>query len=173
MAGRAQNSRQSFDPGRSSASFRVHMRFLPSPNGQFGKVSGELQNERTQQRVVVTVDGRSLALDGPDWMTKVTRSEDFLSVDRYPEISFRSEAFDPGLLSSGGELRGELFLRGVRRDVAFRLLPSTCAQPGRDCDIQVLGRVSRHDFGMNSYRFTVKDGVDFDFRVRLLAKAKP
>jgi polyisoprenoid-binding protein YceI len=173
VTSRAQTIGQSFDPGRSRASFRVHMRFLPSTGGQFTKVSGELQDERAKQRVVVAVDGRSLAFNGPDWMNHVTRSDAFLAVDRYPEISFRSEAFAPALLRAGGELRGQLQLRGVRRDVAFKLLPSTCAQPGRDCDIRVLGTISRRDFGMVSYRFTVKDNVDFDFRVRLMPGAKP
>jgi len=170
MSGRARGATQAFDPQRSSASFRVHLRLLPSAGGQFTKVSGELQDERGTQRVVVAVDGRSLVFDGPGWMNRVTRSDAFLAVDTYPEISFRSEPFAPNLLRVGGKFRGQLFLRGVRRDVAFRLLPSTCTQPGRDCDIQVLGRISRHDFGMNSYRLTVKDGVDFDFRVRLMAK---
>ncbi|HMB42254.1 MAG TPA: YceI family protein, partial [Luteimonas sp.] len=96
-----------FDPARSSASFHVHMRFLPSPDGTFSKVSGELQNERGKQRVVVAVDGRSLVLDGPEWMNRVTRSDDFLAVDRYPDISFRSELFDPALLRTGGMLRGQ------------------------------------------------------------------
>jgi polyisoprenoid-binding protein YceI len=173
MSGRAQNALQAFDPGNSHASFRVHFRFMPSAGGEFARVSGELQSDAGKQRVRVSVDGRSLVFNGPNWMNRVTRSDDFLAVDSYPEISFRSEPFAPALLRAGGELRGELFLRGMRRTVAFRLQPSTCAQPGRDCDIQVRGSVSRHDFGMNSYRFTVKDNVDFDFRVRLLAKTKP
>jgi len=173
VTGRAQNSRLAFDPARSSASFHVHMRFLPSPDGTFSKVSGELQNERGKQRVVVAVDGRSLVLDGPEWMNRVTRSDDFLAVDRYPDISFRSELFDPALLRTGGMLRGQLLLRGIRRDVAFQLPASACAQPGRDCDLEVRGGISRREFGMNSYRFTVKDNVDFDFRVRLLVETKP
>lgn len=171
MSGRARAVALGFDPERSSASFRVHLRLLPSAGGQFKKVMGELQRERGAQRVAVTVDGRSLVFDGPSWMNRVTRSDDFLAVERYPEISFLSDPFDPGLLLAGGQLRGELLLRGVRRSVAFKLLPSTCAQPGRDCDIQVRGRIRRHDFGMNSYRLTVKDGVDFDFRVRLASPA--
>lgn len=170
MTSRAQDTVQAFDPGKSSASFRVHFRLLPAVSGQFARVSGELQPDGRQLRVLVSVDGRGLALNGPNWMAKVTRSEEFLAVDRYPEISFRSEPFAPELLRRGGELRGELSLRGQRRQVAFTLLRSPCAQPGRDCDIQVDGHISRHEFGMTAYRFTVRDGVDFDFRVRLLAK---
>jgi polyisoprenoid-binding protein YceI len=173
MSPRAQDVVQAFDPKNSTASFRVHFRLMPSAGGEFARVSGELQPDANRQRVLVSVDGRSLVFHGPNWMNRVTRSDDFLAVDRYPEISFRSEPFAPQLLRAGGELRGELFLRGQRRTVAFALLRSSCAQPGRDCDIQVRGSVSRHDFGMNSYRFTVKDNVDFDFRVRLLAKSKP
>ena len=173
MSSRAQSTFQTFDPVNSTASFRVHFRLLPAAGGQFARVSGQLQRDGNQQRVVVSVDGRSLKFNGPNWMNRVTRSDDFLAVDRYPEISFQSESFAPALLRDGGELRGELFLRGQRRLATFQLLRSTCAQPGRDCDIQVRGRVSRHEFGMNSYRFTVRDDVDFEFRVRLLANDKP
>lgn len=173
MTSRAQSTRQAFDPGHTTASFRVYLRLLADAGGQFAKVSGELQNAGAKQRVLVAVDGRSLVFEGPEWMNHVTRSEAFLAVDRYPQISFRSEPFASGLLRTGGELRGELSLRGLRRDVAFRLLRSDCDQPGSDCDIQVRGSISRHDFGMKSYRFAVKDNVDFDFRIRLMAMPKP
>jgi polyisoprenoid-binding protein YceI len=162
-----------FDPARSQARFKVRMRILPAATGHFLDVRGQLQPEGARQRVEVEVDGRKLRFAGPPWMAKVTRSEQFLDVDQHPRILFRSDAFAPSLLRNGGQLRGELTLRGQTRPVAFNVVPATCATPGHDCDILVTGRVSRQAFGMHAYRLTVRDAVDFEFQVRLKPEATP
>jgi polyisoprenoid-binding protein YceI len=164
---------QSFDPARSQARFRVRMRILPAATGHFLDVRGQLQGEGARQRVEVEVDGRKLRFAGPAWMAKVTRSEQFLDVDEHPRIFFRSDTFAPSLLHNGGQLRGELTLRGQTRPVAFNVAPAACATPGRECDILVTGRVSRQAFGMHAYRLTVRDAVDFEFQVRLKPEAAP
>jgi polyisoprenoid-binding protein YceI len=157
-----------FDPTQSHASFKVRLRIMRPATGHFLDVRGELQPAGTQQqRVTVEVDGRKLRFEGPAWMDRVTRSEDFLAVDSHPRIGFRSAPFAPALLRTGGSMRGELTLRGQTREVAFKVLPSTCARPGRDCVIAVTGKVSRHAFGMDAYRWSVRDAVEFEFRVRL------
>jgi polyisoprenoid-binding protein YceI len=162
-----------FDPARSQARFKVRMRILPAATGHFLDVRGQLQPEGARQRVEVEVDGRKLRFAGPAWMAKVTRSEQFLDVDQHPRIFFRSDAFAPSLLRNGGQLRGELTLRGQTRPVAFNVAPAACATPGRGCDILVTGRVSRAAFGMHAYRLTVRDSVDFEFQVRLKPEAAP
>lgn len=171
---RGQAKSISIDAGQSTASFLVHTRISMKAGGQMNQVSGELVGSPDSGwQVVVTVDGHSLKFRGPRWMERITRSEAFLAVDRHPEIQFHSQRFDDAALHAGGPLLGDLTLRGKTLAVSFRLLPSTCAQPGRDCDIQVQGTVSRHAFGMNAYRTLVKDEVDFDIRVRLQAPAPP
>ena len=157
-----------FDPARSQARFKVRMRILPAATGHFLDVRGQLQPEGDRQRVEVEVDGRKLRFAGPAWMAKVTRSDDFLAVEKHPRIFFRSDAFAPDLLREGGPLRGELTLRGETKPVTFKVAPAACAAPGRDCEIVVTGRVSRQAFGMHAYRLTVRDGVDYEFQVRLL-----
>jgi polyisoprenoid-binding protein YceI len=156
-----------FDPAHSQASFKVRMRIARPAIGHFLDVRGELQAEGERQRVAVEVDGRRLRFEGPAWMERVTRSDDFLDVERHPRIFFRSEPFAPALLRDGGALRGELTLRGMTRPVAFSVLPADCATPGRGCDIAVVGKVSRHAFGMDAYRIAVRDVVEFTFSVRL------
>jgi polyisoprenoid-binding protein YceI len=162
-----------FDPAASHAQFRVRLRILPSATGHFLDVRGELQPDGAKQRVAVEVDGRKLRFEGPAWMGKVTRSKDFLAVEEHPQIRFVSASFAPKLLRDGGELRGELTLRGTARPVTFRVQKSACPEPGRDCEIVVTGRVSRQAFGMTAYRISVRDGVEFEFRVRLLPEPAP
>jgi polyisoprenoid-binding protein YceI len=159
------------DPHRSGAVFRVQLR------ARGRKVEGRLEAPRGELRgsaqagwtVRVQVDGRGLRVDGPRWMERVTRSDAFLAVDRHPAIAFDSARFDDALLHAGGELPGELTLRGLTRPVRLRLLPSDCARPGQDCDIHVRGELSRKDFGMTAYRAFLRGGVEVRFRVRLQA----
>lgn len=171
---RGQAKAIAIDAAQSSARFLVHTRISMNAGGEMNPVSGELTGSPDSGwQVLVYVDGRSLKFDGPRWMERITRSEAFLAVDRYPEIHFHSVKFADAVLRDGGPLLGDLTLRGKTRPVEFQLLPTACDRPGRGCDIQVQGTVSRHAFGMNAYRALVKDDVDFDIRVRLQAEAPP
>ena len=164
--------REDFDPVASKASFEVNLRLAGVVQGRFHDLEGELQPNAGLWRVRVRLDARALDLDGPAWMVRVTRSDKFLDVDRHPDIHFESEPFPRELLKSGGELGGQLRLRGRTRPVVFRVEAARCASPGRKCDIRVHGSVSRRDFGMTTQRVWVKDDVGFDFRVRLKPAAR-
>ena len=156
------------DGARSEARFVVNLRIGLRTEGRISKVSGELRgNAATGWHVLVVADGRSLVVKGPRWMDRATRSEQFLAVDAHPEIRFQSERFSERLLHSGGRIRGQLGLRGLTRPVSFRLLPSACAHPGRDCDLQVNGTINRKQFGMTAHPVSVRDDVQLNMRVRL------
>jgi polyisoprenoid-binding protein YceI len=160
--------REAFDPTASTAGITVDLRVAGKVDGAFHRIEGELEPASGGRwRVQVRIDSRELTLDGPDWMLRSTRSAKFLDVENHPRIVFVSRPFDRALLRTGGELGGELELRGRSRTVAFRLDPSACEDPGRGCPIRVAGRISRRGFGMTSQRLWLRDDVDFDFRVRL------
>lgn len=157
-----------FDPGRSQAVFKVGMRLPLRVEGRFDRAEGELLRlAGSRFRVHARLDGRGLRMKGPEWLRRLTLSEDFLDVRRHPDIRFDSIDTDADLLHAGGRLQGQLQLRGQRREVDFELLPARCERPGSDCDIQVVGRLNRHDFGMRAYRLSVRDEVSFEFRIRL------
>lgn len=157
-----------FDEQHSGASFLVQLRMGSGIEGRIGSASGELAGTPASNwKVRVKLDGRRLRVDGPRWMERVTRSDAFLAVNRYPVIRFESEAFSDALLHGGGVLPGHLSLRGLVLPVSFQLLPSRCDRPGLACDINVQGRLSRQAFGMTAYRALLKDPVEVRFRVRL------
>lgn len=163
-----------FDPAKAHASFEVYLRAPMRAVGRFDRVSGQMQGSAAKGwTVLVVIDGTSLQFEGPAWMGRISRSEPFLALDRHPDIRFASVPFSDAMLRSGGQLHGELLLRGRPRAVQFELLAAECARPGYDCDIAVRGRISRHAFGMNTQRMMVRDEVDFRFRVRFLAPAHP
>lgn len=166
-------TREDFDPAASRAAFEVSLRLAGTVQGRFQAIEGELAPSAGLWRVRVRLDARELDLDGPAWMVRATRSDKFLDVDRHPQIHFESDAFPRELLKKGGELGGQLRLRGRTRPVLFKIDPARCATPGRQCDIRVHGSVSRREFGMNSQRMWVRDDVGFDFRVRLSDPVRP
>ena len=170
----AQAHSATIDSSRAHASFTIHPR-LPLPSqGRFESLSGALLVLPKQQwKVEVKVDARKLSFDGPQWLSNMARSESFLNAETHPNIQFISMPFNRVLLEDGGELRGQLFLRGLQKPVRFYVEKSACLQAGYSCDLTVHGSVKRRDFGMQAYRFSIKDNVDFEFRIRLLADPAP
>ena len=159
-----------FDPKASDAGITVDLRVAGKVDGRFGKLAGELRPADGERwRVVARIDARSLVLDGPAWMQRSTRSAKFLDVENHPRIDFESAPFARELLRTGGELAGDLTLRGRTAHVAFRVEPSECDDAGRGCPIRVRGIVSRKAFGMTAQRLWLRDTVGFDIRVRLRA----
>lgn len=155
------------DDGRSTAEFEVHLRLPIRGVGKFGQMSGEMAGSPLHGwQFAVRIDGRSLHFDGPAWMGTITRSRAFLDVQDFPEIALRTDTIPDAQLRRGGNIRGELTLRGRTRPATFVVLAPACARPGLDCDLLVQGTVSRREFGMSAYRLTVRDDVDVRVRLR-------
>jgi polyisoprenoid-binding protein YceI len=164
----------SIEASRSQAQFWSHPRLLPRSGGQFQALAGEMiGSPQDGWRVQVRVDARSLKFQGPRWMERLTRSDAFLAVERHPDIRFESALFSDAMLHSGGELEGQLTLRGRTRTVRLALQPSRCELGQGSCLFQVHGQVNRHNFGMSAYRLTLRDEVDIEFRVQLRPGVTP
>lgn len=161
------------DGPASVAQFWTYPRLLPKSGGRFRQVQGELQGSpQAGWQVQVRIETRSLEFEGPRWMERLTRSDSFLAIERFPEVRFQSGRFADALLRDGGDLHGELSLRGQTRPVIFKLQPGACRPPATECLLQVSGRVNRHNFGMSAYRLTLRDDVDIELQVRLRSGAK-
>ena len=156
------------DPATTHARFVVDVRLPIKAEGRFTDVEGELK-PRPDGRCEVHVRLRADTVEysGPDWMATLTRSPAFLDAESHSDVAFDSSAFPAAWLNGGGAIDGRLRLRGRERPVEFTLRPAECDTPGQACDIRVQGVVSRRDFGMQAYRFTVKDDVRFEFAIRL------
>lgn len=158
------------DAAASHARFVVDVRLPIKAEGRFTAVEGELRPRPDGQcEVRVRLRADTVEYSGPEWMAKLTRSPAFLDAGAHPDVAFDSAAFPVAWLNAGGSIRGRLKLRGRERPVEFALRPAECDTPGQACAIRVSGEVSRRDFGMQAYRFTVKDNVRFDFAIRLEA----
>ena len=158
---------QRIDPQQSRADFKLSMR-LPVPGeGRFRTVAGEVRElPGLQLSVTVELDARELDMAGPAWVQRVTESPQFLDSARHPRIRFVSEPFSQQVLVSGGEIGGQLLVRGVTGGIRFTVAPAACRQPGISCPILAQGRLNRQDFGMDAYRWGLRDEVQFAFQLK-------
>jgi polyisoprenoid-binding protein YceI len=151
---------------KSKAEIQIHPR-LPMPSqGQFSAVLGQIELLPDQMnKVEVILDARKIHFSGPAWLNRMAQSKAFLDAEAHPIIRFSSDAFSKQLLLNGGDLKGELFLRGQTQRVSFSILPPACSEPGHRCPLKVQGEVNRREYGMKAYRLSVKDIVNFEFTI--------
>lgn len=154
------------DATRSGGSFRVKVVWLLGINGEFGRIDGDVRVDpfRNTLRVDARVDATSLRMSSARY-ENWAKSEEFFDVAHYPRISFASDDVPRTRLQVGGDLLGQLTVRGITQPVRFALLPAECERPAYECPIRVNGTIRRSQFGMGSYRGTLGDKVELDFRI--------
>lgn len=165
-AGAAEGELIRLDASRSEVGFKVKVMWLLGVNGRFGKVEGTVRTDPFRNRLSVDarIDVASVSMGRRSYEEWV-KSDEFFDAATHPQILFESEPFPRARLKSGGELRGDLTMRGVRLPVRFDLRPAECDRPAFDCPIRVDGEVKRSQFGMGSHRGTLADRVDLEFSV--------
>jgi polyisoprenoid-binding protein YceI len=154
------------DATRSEVGFRVKVMWLLGVRGHFGRVDGSVSVDpfRNQLRVDARIDVANVRMGSRSYEEWV-KSDEFFDASAYPQITFASAPFPRARLRAGGDLPGELTVRGIRQPVRFDLQPSTCERPAFDCPIRVNGEIRRSMFGMGSHRGTLSDKVELDFMV--------
>jgi polyisoprenoid-binding protein YceI len=150
-------------PQKSQLQFKAYS-LLAKPTGTFHSFSGDIIADAQQLRassVHFVIDARSIDTANAK-RDRHLRSEDFLFVEKYPTISFRSTAITQE--GAGYLVQGNLELRGVTKPLT---IPLTVEQ--HQDDIVVHGRITlnRRVFGMQ-YNFVlnpVQDKVDVLFTI--------
>jgi polyisoprenoid-binding protein YceI len=115
----AQTTTWTIDPNHSTAQFTVRHLAISNVSGNFTKVTGTVQfNEKdiTQSQVDAIIDAASVDTRVPD-RDKDLRSPNFLDVERYPTLEFKSKRF----VNNSGKLQmiGDLTLHGTTREVTL------------------------------------------------------
>lgn len=156
------------DPARSSAEFEVRVMWMFDVAGRFGAVTGEvdIDHEARSARVRARIDTRAVSMRRPSYEEWV-KSDEFFDAARHPYIVFDSEPFPLATLELGGDIVGNLTLRGLTRPASLWLRPTEC--PGAvalSCAVVADGIVQRSEFGMRTRRATLADKVRLHFTVR-------
>ena len=142
------------DPDHSVAAFRVRHMMVAHVRGQFNKLSGSAQFDRTDPSTLsleVSVDATGLYTGIPQRDEHLS-SPDFFDVASHPAITFKGTDFTAA--GDGGKLSGDLTIHGTTRPVTLAVaFAGPLVGPEDFGGETVLGitataTINREDFGM-------------------------
>ncbi len=143
------------DPDHSSAVFEVRHMMVTWVTGRFNKLSGTLEFDPlnlAESSVEVEIDAASIST-GHDRRDDDLRSANYLDVERFPKITFRSTRAEWAGFDHC-KVHGELFIHGVTRPVTLDVRYAGPAHFQDDTryyttfGFRATAEVNREDFGM-------------------------
>jgi polyisoprenoid-binding protein YceI len=160
-----------FEPGHTSAEFRVRHMMVTWVRGNFKDVHGTLafdEDDLKTLRVDVRIDAKNLWTGEPD-RDKHLKSSDFLDVAKHREIRFVGKA---GEITGDHDLRvkGKLTIRGVSRPVTLDVTylgqwqtpwweDGVDKGPKTRAGFVATARINRYDFGVSWNDKLVRGGI--------------
>ena len=141
------------DPAHTSVQFSVRHLMISNVRGELRKVAGTVRaddQDPTRSVIEATIDAASIDTREAK-RDEHLRSADFLDVERYPTITFRSKRIE-----KAGERRykvvGDLTRHGVTREVTLDVEgptpPMTDPRGNVRAGAQATTRIDRRDFGI-------------------------
>jgi polyisoprenoid-binding protein YceI len=168
----AQATEWRFDPQHTSVQFAVsHMR-TSTVRGRFNKTTGTVKwdgRDFASASVEIVADVVSIDTGVPERDAHL-RTADFLMVEKYPTITFKSVKIEP---AGPGRLRmtGNLTIRGVTKPVVLDIVGPSDSVRGPDGEIRVgasaTGTIDRRDFGLAWNRVLEAGGLLVGFQVAI------
>jgi polyisoprenoid-binding protein YceI len=141
------------DPAHSVAEFKVKHMMISNVKGSFTGLSGVLkldETDYTHSSVEASIPTSSLKT-GDDQRDGHLKSADFLDVEKFPTLTFKSTNID----STGGAdyaVTGDLTLHGVTKSVTFTV--EDVSEPSKDpwgnhrIGLSGSTKINRKDFGL-------------------------
>lgn len=142
-----------FDPTHSQVEFSAKHMMVTTVRGRFNEVTGTIvADEANHANSSVDVEIAAASIDTRNEQRDAhLRSADFLDVENYPTISFKSTGIDV-LAADNLKVTGDLTVHGVTRPVT---LDATINGQGKSpfgtevAGISLEGSINRKDFGLN------------------------
>jgi polyisoprenoid-binding protein YceI len=140
------------DATHSSVHFSVRHMMLSNVRGEFAKVSGTIKFDREKPEnssVEVVIDPSSINTRDAQRDTHL-KSADFLDVEKSPEMRFKSKQIEVN--HDGGNIKGDLTIRGVTREVTLDVegpTPEVKDPWGKQrIGASATAKLNRKDFGL-------------------------
>ena len=165
------------DPAHTSAEFAARHMMVSTVRGRFKTISGTLDFDPENPEassVEATIQAADLET-GVEDRDNHLRSADFLDVDTYPEITFKSTKVDVTGENSG-KITGDLTIRGTTREVTLDVEYFGQGQDpyGRTiAGFAASSKINREDFGL-TWNVALETGgwlVGKDIKVELNVEA--
>ena len=151
----------------------LHFSILPI-KGKFTEFTGTLTADEGDLRrsgIVVTIDASSIESSNYQRDAHL-RSADFLNVEQFPTITFRSTRIEP-VDSFNLRLVGDLTIIGVTREVVLDV-EILGVQAGNRRHYEAHGRIDRRDWGMTWAKVPglAGDMIDIDIQFAAVRQAE-
>lgn len=160
------------DPAGSVMGFELSTRFGQTLEGRFARFEGGVQVlEDGRHQVVLRMFTDSVEVVGHPRYTQWARGRSFFDAARWPEVRFVSRPYDPAMLRGGGEVAGELTIRGITHPRSLEVRPAACDRPTIDCPVVSTGVIRRSDYHMDNWLLAIDDKVVFIISARMLEGA--
>ncbi len=160
----------SLDTAHSSCGFEIRTRFGQRIEGTFPRFDGQIQQlPDGRHQVRLRMYTTEVEIPGKPRYTDWMRGETFFDVQHYPLIEFDSFPYSPDIVRDGGNIVGNLTIRGITHLETLTVMPAECPRAGYDCDVISRGTVLRGRYGMDSWQVALGDRVTFLLRARLEA----
>lgn len=178
----AASSTWQIDNDHTLAQFKVQHLVITHVRGSFSKIQGTViidEQNPSKSSVEVTIDARSIDTN-VEKRDAHLKSPDFLDVEKFPTITFKSKAIKKG---SNGQLNilGDLTIHGVTREVELFVTGPTAAikDPwgNQRKGAQATTKINRKDFGltwnelMETGGVIVGDEVEITIETELIMQA--
>ncbi|QWT19738.1 YceI family protein [Bacillus sp. NP157] len=160
------------DALHSRAEFSVRLLWVTSVTGRFEGIRGDLSIDPATDTAVVNADIDTARIEMESArLRRWVLAPEFFDAEHYPSIHFVSRPTAVALLSHGGDVEGDLTIRGVTRPVTFRLLANRCPHDAMaGCVLQLQGIIDRTDFGMTGRRGALSDRVNLGMAIVIEAR---
>jgi polyisoprenoid-binding protein YceI len=169
----AQVENWKIDPMHSSAQFAVRHLGISTVRGEFRKVSGSASYnpaDPSKTSLDATIDATSVDTR-VDMRDNDLRSPNFLDVQKYPTITFKSkhaESADPGKM----KITGDLTIHGVTKEVVLDVdgpsAPVKDPKGNFHVGASASTTVNRKDFGVNGAATMVGDDISITIDAELV-----
>ena len=109
------------DPGHTFVTFEITHLGISTMHGRFNDLSGSFtwdKDDPSSASIDIAIDPASIDTNHAE-RDKHLRSEDFLSVEEFPEAGFKSTGYEGDM--DGGTLTDELTLHGVTKPVSIEM----------------------------------------------------
>lgn len=141
------------DPGHSSAEFSARHMMITTVRGGFRNVTGVIEYDPANvaaSKVEVTINTSEMTSTGLADRDNHLKSPDFLDVENFPTIIFKSTSVKP-LNETEAEITGDLTIKNVTRPVTIKAeLLGEAKTPWGTQNIGFTGatKINREDFGL-------------------------
>jgi polyisoprenoid-binding protein YceI len=169
----------SLDPNHTLVEFSAKHMMITTVKGRFVGVRGTLSIDETnpdRSTAVIDIDAPTIDTRA-DQRDQHLRSADFLDVENFPTLTFRSRRIEGAKAAEGARFRvvGDLTIRGVTREVT---LDTTYEGRGRDpwggerVSFSATTRIDRRDFGLTWNAALEAGGVLVSNEIRIDIEAQ-